>query len=243
MLKLVAATSVSTIRASCACPDQGTYHLKLHVRLRQMYTAVWWCENGQAVDEQRLYQRCGGHSAHAMFVVALHQKGGLGEIPNGPQSTAGRGRKRARESPGMKRMLAAPAGDAAYNVPAQAASAPARGSADDVPSEEGVRTTATDAGRCFASTQHGARCNWPRVADLFCRVHTRMSTSAKFVGAMQRKFAASLWHRLAGEEREARASSARSIARSQRMQKRRSGCYARKQSSTPGCTPGDCGIR
>jgi hypothetical protein len=57
MLKLVTATSVSTIRASCACPDQGTYHLKLHVRLRQMYTAVWWCENGQAVDAQRLYQR------------------------------------------------------------------------------------------------------------------------------------------------------------------------------------------
>jgi hypothetical protein len=125
VLKLVTASSVAAIRASCASPAQGTYHLKLHVRLRQMYTAVWRCENGQAVDEQRLYQRCGGHTAHAMFVCALHQRGGLGDVASGPQSTAGRGRHGAKESPGMKRMLAAPAGDAACAAPLQAAAAPA----------------------------------------------------------------------------------------------------------------------
>ena len=85
MLMLATANTPEEIRAACASP-QNTYDLLLHIKLRQIYTAIWWCDGGIARGESKDYVKNGGHSGHALFIRGLHRTDQAAPIPREPSS-------------------------------------------------------------------------------------------------------------------------------------------------------------
>ena len=59
MLQLPLSHKAADVRKACAS-QQGTYDLMRHIRLRRMYTVVFWTEDGEAIDEGKDFVIQGG---------------------------------------------------------------------------------------------------------------------------------------------------------------------------------------
>ena len=188
---LATATTESEVRAACASP-QKTYDVLFHIKLRQRYTAIWWCNGDVARDESKEYMRYGGHSGHALFVKGLHMEDHYAPLPRGPPSKRKCRNKQEQISDVLKRMLQAPQGEAA---------------SDQLPQSQEVAFAATHQRappHCKARTAKGRCCTLPCFSENLCRAHRRIYGSEKQSERMQQLFTSSVSFRLAAQAIERR---------------------------------------
>ena len=187
MLKLVLAKTVSEIREACYSPKK-TYDMQLHIRMRRMYTAVFWVDSQKiAIDEHKDFGVNAGHSGHAMFVKRLHTKGYFDDLPRGPSSHKAKGDRNQRYSDKLRRMLQAPEGVAGEALPV----------AEESDAMENDQAGAGASIQCIAKTRKGDRCTKRRVGEQYCSTHEKLFDADKHIDKIKATFAKSVKHCLA----------------------------------------------